>query len=192
MNIQEVIVKIFTNWPVPTVVGIIVIFLIFKGEISNLLNRIKKVGKNGILLTQESSPIDKEKIKLEEIKNVLETRGIKDKEDLEKTFEWYEKEIINSYQIIKLLFFSYLNLYLVYNSKFALLMFKNSPMSKETFKRSFYLPPEIPNPEYEKEVIFSTLLQFKLIEEKGNGVYFISPVGEEFLKFIGWLPEFKG
>jgi len=192
MNIQEVIVKIFTNWPVPTVVGIIVIFLIFKGEISNLLNRIKKVGKNGILLTQESSPIDKEKIKLEEIKNVLETRGIKDKEDLEKTFEWYEKEIINSYQIIKLWFFSYLNLYLVYNSKFALLMFKNSPMSKETFKRSFYLPPEIPNPEYEKEVIFSTLLQFKLIEEKGNGVYFISPVGEEFLKFIGWLPEFKG
>lgn len=192
MDWEEVIIKIFTNWPVPTVVGIVIFFLIFKRQISDLLTRIKKVGKNGVLLTQEVSSIDKEKIKLEEIKYALETRGIKNKEDLEKTFELYEKEITALHQQVKFWFFSYLNLYLVYNSKVALLTFKNFPMSKEAFKKLFYLPPEIPNPEKEKEIIFSTLSQFKLIEEKGNGVYFISLLGEEFLKFIGWLPEFKG
>jgi hypothetical protein len=112
------------------------------------------------------------------VKDLLETNRllIKKNEELNK--------------LVKLWFFNFLNVFLVYNTKQALLFFKmNGPMTKELFKKKFYLPPIIPDHELEKETIFNVLLTYRLIElNKEDSLYHITSLGEEFLKFVGLIP----
>jgi hypothetical protein len=129
--------------------------------------------------TEELEEIEKIKRELDIKKKELETEG-KRAESLAKIND----ELL---ALSKFWFFSFLNIYLVHNTKRALMLFKDQPMTKELFEQKFDLPQEIPNHELEKETIFNVLLMFKLIEKKSDDLYHITNTGEEFLKFIEWI-----
>jgi len=111
--------------------------------------------------------------------------------NLSKEKETKEQEIANKDQAIKyfaeraeLYEFAYLSLYLVFNSKLALLWFYNqisNSSTKENFTSQFILNSQVINPFAEKEAIFNALLVNGLLEQ--NGILFkTSEKGIRFLK----------
>ena len=191
--IEETVKIIFTQWPAPTAIVLIVFFILFRKPISDFISNIQKIRKNKEGFEIEQKIINENKVEVKELLEFLNKSGILNKEELEKKFSTYE-EIIrfliekNSQLHNQMLFwfFQFLNIFLVPHTKYALLLFKERPMTKEEFKTSFQLP-QILNPEEEKEVVFSVLSSYKLIELKEDGLYHVSLLGEEFLKFIGYL-----
>jgi len=109
----------------------------------------------------------------------------------EKLIIELQKYIQELFKLIKFYEFSYLNLYLVYNSKLALWWFYvqniNHSATKQIFILSFPLPEQIINPNIEKEAIFNALLSNGLIENVSSDLYRVTLKGEEFLKFIGLI-----
>lgn len=94
------------------------------------------------------------------------------------------------FKLVTLYDFKYLDLYLVFNSKTALLWFYNlrsKPVTKEFFLLSFELPPTLEKQSLEKEAIFSVLVSENLIEKSGKGLCQITQKGIDFLRFIGFL-----
>jgi hypothetical protein len=185
MNWQEFIIKILDlilRWP------FVMLFFIafFKKEISNIfhglsdsLKRISKIVKGDLIIeSQYNRQIEErenEKIQPEEITRIIEE------------YEKNKKEKDEFATLAAYWFLSFLNSFLVYNSKLALSLFRKMPMSKEFFKKIFQLPPEIKDHDLEKEAIINALLTYKLIEPKEDGLYHITKLGEDFLKFIGWI-----
>jgi hypothetical protein len=195
MNWQEFIVKILDSilkWP-----SVVIVFIFsFKKEIHEILNNLGfyikylKIQKGDLVIQRDVDRRTEVKTEeLEEIERIKRELDIKKKE-LEtesKRAESLAKINDELLSLSKFWFFSFLNIYLVHNTKRALMLFKNQPMTKELFKQYFDLPQEIPNHELEKERIFNVLLMFKLIEKKSDDLYHITNTGEEFLKFIGWI-----
>jgi hypothetical protein len=132
-------------------------------DFENFINKITQS-----LIKQDEKIIEKEKLIIE-LQNYIQ--------ELFKLIKFYE--------------FSYLNLYLVYNSKLALWWFYvqniNHSATKQIFIFSFPLPEQIVNPEVEKEAIFNALLSNGLIENVSSDLYRVTLKGEEFLKFIGLI-----
>jgi len=139
------------------------------------------------------------------IKEIINDVGVKDidelgpflkniKEDLQnkdKTIEEKEKLIKGLFNLVRFYDFSYLNLYLVFNSKLTLLWFYNQGLqhssTKELFLLTFPLPPQIQNPQLEKEAIFAALTSNNLLNLTENAIYKVSPKGEQFLKHIKFI-----
>lgn len=84
--------------------------------------------------------------------------------------------------------FSYLSVYLVPNSKIALLWLYNNPNStKDMFKLTVNLPLQILNPDLEREAIFNALVSHFLIVKDDRDLYMVSDLGREFLVFVGLI-----
>lgn len=86
--------------------------------------------------------------------------------------------------------FSYLNSYLVPNSKITLLWLYNHPNStKDLFKLNIYLAPQILNQDLEKEAIFNALISNFLIAKDERDLYMVTNSGQGFLVFIGLIKQ---
>jgi hypothetical protein len=80
--------------------------------------------------------------------------------------------------------FAYLNLFLVANTKRAmLLLFERETVTKELFLSLIPLPEEIEDRQNQKEIIFNVLLCHHLISFE-HGLCKVSDKGERFLEFI--------
>jgi len=202
MNINQIILeylRIVLSWP-PLVFILAIVFLFkFSNSIKTFLENLRSLKAGPFEFSQQQKPPQEIEKKVEE---KLEESGITlNKEQLkqiEETFETLSKEkedkevrISQQQEVIRywveraeLYEFLYLNLYLVYNSKAALLWFIN-PSTKDNFIYSFFLPPQIVNQIAEKEAIFNALLSSGLIEQDGL-LFKISGKGKRFLKFLGY------
>lgn len=107
-----------------------------------------------------------------------------------KQIEDVQKEKNTFFDLWKFYMFSYLDLYLVFNSKGALLWFYNNPNStKDMFKLQLYFPPQIVNHELEKETIFLALVSNYLIQKDQRDLYSITNIGRDFLIFINYIKQ---
>lgn len=110
----------------------------------------------------------------------------REKKDKEIELTNQRNALIYYYERSELYEFAYLSLYLVPNSKSALLWFYNQSSTKENFMLQFRFPILIAYPHREREVIFSTLLVNGLIEQAGV-LFKISEKGIKFLKYIRYI-----
>jgi hypothetical protein len=215
MNLENIILEILRSWPLFVFIFVLIfkkeISMIFQG-LSEYAKRMKIV-KGDLTIESQQKPEEKitekfiEKEKFIELEKKLQEREElifkyrEEKKEITEKLKAYEKIVEEQFKMIRDLlkkneelntlakewFFNFLNLFLVPHTKRALFLFKTIPMNKESFKKIFYLPPEVPNQDLEKETIFNVLLNYRLIEPKENFLYHISPLGEEFLKFIGYI-----
>lgn len=89
-------------------------------------------------------------------------------------------------ELWKFYMFSYLNLFLVTDSKFALLWLHHNPgKTKEMFSLSIFVSPNIPAPNLQKEAIFNALVSNNLIFKDSRDLYSVSDIGKDFLAFLG-------
>ena len=207
--------KVLLSWPVVVFVLGIILFFKFSSSIKIFLENLRSFKAGPIEFSQQQreeerteEKIKKElreekgiKLSLSEIKKIqtkIETLS-KEKRDKEHKISEQERLIDELFKIshdllklnnvlikdVEFYEFSYLNLYLVDNSKQALWWFYQNPSTKENFINSFFLPPQIVNQIAEKEAIFNALLVNDLIK-KQNEFYVISEKGKKFLKFLGY------
>lgn len=198
--------KTFFSWPVAFFIIALIFIVKFKDSIKLFLENIASIKVGPFEASQRQTKGPEEKIE-DQITENLQEQGITlSKEqfqqiddafnNLSKEKETKEQESANKDQIIKyfverseLYEFAYLSLYLVANSKLALLWFFNQPSSsstKENFIAQFILPPQIINPFAEKEAIFNALIVNGLLEQ--NGILFKVPEkGIKFLKHVKFI-----
>ena len=162
-GIHEVIItylRIILSWP-PMVLVISIIFILkFSSSIKTFLGNIFSLKIGSVEISQKQEETNKD---------ILEKRGI----------ALTEKE---SYE------FKYLSLFLVFNTRRALLWFyksSNNSSTKNNFTNSYDLPPQIDNPEVEKEAIFNALLTNQLLEQK-DSLFCVTEKGKRFLKYLGY------
>lgn len=116
-------------------------------------------------------------------------------QQIEQAFQEKETQLANKDEAIKYLLeraelfeFAFLNLNLVYNTKVALMWFylqTGHASTKENFIALYILPPNIPNPEIEKEAIFNALFVNQLIQQNGN-LFEVTDKGKRFLQYLGF------
>lgn len=116
-------------------------------------------------------------------------------QQIEQAFQEREIQLANKDEVIKYLLeraelfeFAFLNLNLVYNTKVALMWFYlqlDHSATKENFIALYILPPNISNPEIEKEAIFNALVVNQLIQQNGN-MFQVTEKGERFLRYLGF------
>ena len=167
MNINQIIIeylKVLLSWPTITFFLVIIFLFKFSESIKIFLSNLRSF-KAGLfeLNQQQSLPTRVEK----KVEGKLENKKI----TLEKRAELFE--------------FAYLNLYLVYNTKQALLWFYFTPSTRENYIFTFILPPQAINQSVEKEAIFNALLANELIWQEGI-LFKITEKGKQFLKFLGY------
>ncbi len=212
MNIKEILeiileyLKIIFSWPVAFFVFSLIFVLKFKESIKLFLENIASIKVGPFEASQRQTKGPEERIE-DQITENLQEQGItlnkvqlQQVEDafsnLTKEKEEKEQEIENQSQVIKyfieraeLYEFAYLSLYLVQNSKLALLWFYNqisNSSTKDNFTLQFPLHPQIINPVAEKEAIFNALLINGLLEQ-ASGFFKISEKGIRFLKHIKFI-----
>lgn len=197
---------IFLSWPVVILVVSLIFILKFTESIKIFLENIKSFKAGPVEVSQHqrtSSPQDIEKNVVEN----LQEKGITFTQEQLNNIEQHINNLSNQVQtattesqnkdqLIKFLAeraelfeFAYLNYYLVFNTKQALLWFNNMPLktsTKENFIQNCFLQIQVPNILAEKEAIFSALLVNNLIQITDQQVYKITEKGERFLKSIGW------
>lgn len=166
--------------------------LIRKGalEIKNKFFNFKTSGQEQVKATSNTND-------QEEIKKLFEKIGVKNTNELDKLFDESKKQISeretsirNLFNLWKLYMFSYLNLFLVLNSKIALLWFYNNPNStKEMFKMQLYIPTQVLNIEIEREAIFTALISNYLIQKDQRDLYSVTNIGRDFLIFINFIKQ---
>jgi len=99
-----------------------------------------------------------------------------------------ENSIKTIFTLWKFYMFSYLKLYLVPNSKLALLWLYNNPnQTKDMFQLSMFIPQSILTPIVEKEAIFNALISHNLIFKDIRDLYSVSNIGKDFLGFEGLM-----
>ncbi|MDD4358781.1 MAG: hypothetical protein PHY30_03120 [Candidatus Pacebacteria bacterium] len=190
--------SIFLSWPVAVFSLVLIFFFNFEKEIKFFISNMSQIKWGPFEASQqENKLINKE----EEIEKKLRDQGLEIKkggvsktiEDLENEKATKDKEIENRDEIIKFLIekseiyeFSYLNLFLVENSKLALLNWFKNPTTKDNFIANFVLSGQVANPAGEKEAIFSVLLSNFLIKEEKT-LFQISEKGKKFLRYIKLL-----
>ena len=208
-EIMEIILeylKIIFSWPVAFFVFSLIFILKFKESIKLFLENIASIKVGPFEASQRQTKEPEEKIE-DQITENLQEQGItlnkKQLQQVENAFnnltkekEEKEQEIANQSQVIKyfveraeLYEFAYLFLYLVQNSKFALLWFYNqisNSSTKDNFTLQFPLQPQIINPITEKEAIFNALLVNGLLEQVGI-LFKTSEKGIKFLKHIKFI-----
>lgn len=210
-EILEIILKYlrtFLSWPVVSLVVFLIFIWKFKESIKLFLENLAsiKVGPFEASQRRGRGKITEEKIEKEITENLqeqgitLNDEQLKQLDDLfsnlSKEKESKEVEVANQSEIIKYLAeraelyeFAYLSLYLVHDSKRALLWFNSQPSSsstKENFTAQFVLLSQIINPFAEKEAIFNALLVNSLVEQNG-ALFKISEKGVRFLRYIKFI-----
>lgn len=180
--ITEIIPKYLTlvlTWPVAVFVLGVVFIALFKIEIRFFITNISKIKWGNFETTQQGKAESSQNEELKDSGNALELLD----EATVQTGAINQEEIINAL-ITRAEFyeFAYLDKFLVYNSKQALLWFQN-PSTKDHFITNFQLLGQIANPIAEKEAIFSALISNSLIQSEGLLVS-ISEKGIKFLKHI--------
>lgn len=213
MNTKEILeiileyLKIFFSWPVAFFVFSLIFVLKFKESIKLFLENIASIKVRPFEASQRQTKGPDEKIE-DQITENLQEQGITLTQEqiqqvegafsnLTKEKETKEQECENKDQIIQyfverseLYEFAYLSLYLVHNSKLALLWFYNqisNSSTKENFISQYVLPPpQIINPIAEKEAIFNALMVNGLLEQTGV-LFKISEKGTKFLKHTKFI-----
>lgn len=111
--------------------------------------------------------------------------------DLEESKERIKKLEENNGELFKnwkYYMFSYFSLYLVISSKLALLWLQNnSNITKDLFKLNMVIPSTVLDKEVEKEAIFNALVSNYLISKDNRDLYYVTNIGLDFLKFIGYV-----
>lgn len=194
------------SWPVVTFVITMCFIGKFSESVKIFLENIRslKAGPVEIMGNQRnasSDDIKKEVVEnLEEKGTTFTTEQLSNLEqhinNLSNKVQTATTELQNKDQIIKYLIekaeifeFAYLNYYLVFNTKQALLWFNNLQLktsTKDNFLFSCPLQIQALNIQAEKEAIFSTLLANGLIKQSDQQqVFKMTEKGERFLKYIG-------
>lgn len=212
MNTKEIIeivldcISILLSWPTTFLVVSLIFILIFKESIKLFLENVASIKIGPFETSQRQTKEPEEKIEDQITENLQEQGIILNKDqiqqideafsNLSKEKETKEQESANKDQIIKyfiekseLYEFAYLSLYLVTNSKHALLWFYNQTLNsstKDNFIAQFIIPPQIINPAAERESIFNALLINGLLEQ--NGILFkVSEKGMKYLKYLKFI-----
>lgn len=185
--------SVVLSWPVMVLVlGLLFIFK-FAQSIEDFLknSNLRKAGPLEFEQRQQG-PTSKE-IEEKAAGEVNLTQG--QLQQIEQAFQEKETQLANKDEVIKYLLeraelfeFAFLNLNLVYNTKVALMWFylqTGHSASKENFISLYILPPNIPNPEIEKEAIFNALVVNQLIQPNGN-IFQVTEKGERFLRYLGF------
>ncbi len=202
----------FNSWHfVAIVLGIVFIFFTKKAwnevikraaiEIKNRFFTFKSTGQE----QQKVAKIeDKSATEHKEFKKLLNKLNVKNFSKFNKLLEDAVQESLSDKNKIKELetrldtvidlwkfyMFSYLNSYLVPNSKITLLWLYNHPNStKDLFKLNIYLAPQILNQDLEKEAIFNALISNFLIAKDERDLYMVTNSGQGFLVFIGLIKQ---
>lgn len=188
-------IETLTSLPIVILsLGLIFIFK-FSNSIKTFLenSNLKQAGPFGFG-QQQQAPSSKD---IEDkVAENLEERGVtltaQQLQQIDKAFQEKETQLANKDNVIKYLIeraelfeFAYLNSYLVFNSKTALLWIFLRPTTRENFLANFSLPPQIFNPLAEKEAILNTLLINHLIESR-DGLLLITDKGKRFLRYLGY------
>ncbi len=199
-------IRAVLSWP-PMFVVVSFIFIIkFRDSIKVFLENIATIKMGPLEASQQQKKVTPEKIE-EQIAENLQEEGVKLTQEqlkqieeafnsLSKEKESKEIEVTNQKEFIQYLLerselyeFAYLTLFLVHNSKLALLWFYTQPTStstKENFMMQFALQTQHFNPAAEKEAIFSALMVNELLEQ--NGILFkVSEKGVRFLRNIKFI-----
>lgn len=197
----------FFSWPV--VIFIIITWFIsrFSESIKIFLENIGSLKAGPIEITQNQRTSTPQDINREVVEN-LEERGTTFTSQQLNSIEQHINNLSNQVQtataesqnkdeIIKYLAeraelfeFAYLNYYLVFNTKQALLWFNSINLktsTKENFFFSCLLQIQALNVQAEKEAIFNALLVNGLIHLAHQQTYKIAEKGERFLKYIGYV-----
>lgn len=203
---MNIIKEFILSWYFVAIVIAFMFFFIFRHSLSDFFKNMRfKKTQDGFSVGSEQALVipTGEKDKIEK---VLGQVGVSDvgeldkylkqtKSDLEnrdKTIEEKENLIKALFNLVQFYEFSYINLALVFNSKFALLWFYNQGLqhssTKDLFLLTFPLSPQIENHQIEKEAIFSALTTNNLLMLTTNGSFQVTQKGEQFLKFIKFLP----
>lgn len=186
-NIVLEYLRVVLTWPPILLILISILIFNFKLEIKELLGRVKKI--YGLEINQkEADPILQEE-------NIQFT--YQELEELKDDFNKKEGDIESLKESITLLLhrleiyeFAYLNLFLVTNTKYALLWFYNQPnysSTKENFVHSFQLVEYIQNEMPEKESIVNVLLQNQLLILENAPLLTVTEKGERLLKHIEFI-----
>ncbi len=199
--------SIFLSWPVIILIVSLVFIFKFSESLKIFLENIKSFKAGPVEVSQHqrtSSPQDIEK----EVVENLQEKGITFTKEQLNNIEQHINNLSNQIQttttesqnkdqLIKFLAeraelfeFAYLNYYLVFNTKQALLWFNIMPLktsTKENFIQNCFLQIQVPNVLAEKEAIFSALLVNNLIQVTDQQVYIRAEKGERFLRSIGFI-----
>lgn len=207
MNVKEIVeiileyIKVFISWPVVFLIVALIFIFKFKESIKLFLENMASIKVGPFEASQIQTKIPEEKIEDQLTENLQEKGIILSQEQVQKLDEVFnnlskeketkEQEIADKEQAIKyfaeraeLYEFAYLSLYLVFNSKLALLWFYNqtsNTSTKENFNSQFILNNPVINPFAEKEAIFNALLVNGLLEQNGS-LFKTSEKGTRFLK----------
>lgn len=193
------------SWYFVVILVAFMFFMIFRKSIAEFIKKMHvDKTKDGFSVGSEQALIttDGEKDKIEKVLGQIGVTDISELDGYVKSIkgdlENKNKAINEKENLIKALFnlvqfyeFSYINLALVLNSKFALLWFYNQGIqhsaTKQLFLMTFPLPPQIENQALEKEAIFSALTTNNLLMQTSSGAFQVSPKGEQYLKFIKFI-----
>jgi len=129
-----------------------------------------------------------QKIKKSDKESRIARQFYKEVEQSQEKIKELEKRSNSIFELWKFYMFSYFNLYLVLSTKFALLWLFNNPNStKEIWLFNMTIPQSVQNQQLEKEAIFNALISNNLVLKNVQDLYFVSNIGIDFLKFIGFV-----
>ncbi len=188
---------LFLSWPIIILIISLIFIFKFSGSLKIFLENIKSLRAGPLEISQHDKPSSiglKEKMlgNLEEQGITLTTQQAN---NIEQYIRTLHNDDQNKEQLIKILVerselyeFAYLNYFLVFNTKQALLWFNSISLktsTKDNFIQGYFLSIQDSNILAEKEAIFNALLVNNLIEDTGQQTFKISEKGERFLEFIG-------
>ena len=187
------------GWPAAAVILVIFFLIVFRKDISALLRRAQKIGKNGIqIFAPQSQGFPEKKSSAEELMRAFDSLTLLEKEkSIKKDLE--SRGLLNQQEVIDVLIrhlavaqmslaFEYINK-LIWGSQLEILVHLNAKPQGE--------PPDMLKPSYENAALtyptafagytFDQYLNFlvstKLITFR-EGKYFIANFGRDFLAYL--------
>lgn len=206
MNFENLISGFVNSWKFVVVVLILAFLVIFKKTIETLLGKVslekilnKVVGMWNKNKTQAKFTPKEDLLKIKKFFTDIKVKSFDDfynqltvyvqsSERTKSKVQELEKSNQELFNLWKVYMFSYLDLFLVYSSKSALLWFYNHPyITKDYFTNNFILPNFVVDQNNQKEIIFNILLQNYLILKDVRDLYSVTNIGRDFLIFINFI-----
>ncbi len=186
------------SWPVAVLIISLIFLFKFSQSVKTFLENLNFLKAGPIEMGQRQQLPTSKDIE-EQAAQSLEQKGVtltpEQLQRIEQAFNEKDTELTNKNQAIQYLLerselfeFAYLSLALVYNTKVALMWFylQNANSStKENFLNVYILPPQVTEPQIEKEAIFNSLLVNQLLEQN-SGLFTVTEKGKRFLRYMGF------
>ena len=196
------------SWKFVAIIVVVAFFVIFKKSLNvpirklsleKIINKIIKLRDRNKAQGKEPSKEDAVQIKKFfddiKVKNFNEfynqlTEYVQSSEQTKTKVLELEKQNQELFNLWKIYMFSYLDLFLVYNSKSALLWFYNHPwITKKYFVDNFELANVLIGQDNQKEIIFTVLLQNFLLVKDDRDLYTITNMGVDFLTITNFIKQ---